>query len=251
MDDLYALDGGAAATKWKKRRAKRKKILLRNRRNRDAHDERHARWVREERRKSRVGKIESEQRSRKMRRRKLTAKIEKDDRRAFLKSRKAEGYRNPHLPYKDITGRRYGRLTVIKPGGHNPSGSKRWWVKCDCGSPMKEIAGTNLKQGILRSCGCLLGEQIRKAGDRKRAARAKIIAGQIRSALAKWKQNFCDTPRDERFLRHLESVLGWAEAERAARRKPRLRQIPTMREAFQRAKRRPPKGCLPRTSKSA
>ncbi len=135
MDDLFALSGGAAARKWQKRHAalKAKEPLRRKRRA--------EREAVERRREARI------------RRRKLRAKIEAGERRAFLRRRKAEGYRKPTLPYKDLVGKKFGLLLVIRPGGHNPSGSKRWWVKCNCGSPMKEVPGTNLQQGLLRSCG--------------------------------------------------------------------------------------------------
>lgn len=255
MDDLLALDGGRAATQWKKRHAKLQVYIERIRKRRAAQDVREARWDLGQRRKVRLAKFERnltqskrhEKRRkaqakrdkvrRKTRRKKLCLKIEQADRRAVLKRRKADGYRNPRLPYKDLTGRRFGRLLVIRPGGHNPSGSKRWWVQCDCGSPIKEIAGTNLQQGILRSCGCLMGnagrERLRKSADKAKSARR-----QIRGALSRWQKAFSASAGDAKLLRRLRSAVQWAEARMADASKPRLRQLPTMKDAKRRIRRR-------------
>ena len=64
------------------------------------------------------------------------------------------------MAFKDETGKRYGRLTVLhrdesKPSGH---GYKVWWIcKCDCGN-IKSIKGENLRRGLTKSCGCLQKE---------------------------------------------------------------------------------------------
>jgi hypothetical protein len=55
----------------------------------------------------------------------------------------------------DITGQKFGRLTVLSLDEENStSHSKRWLVICDCGN-YKSVAGGNLKNGAVRSCGCL------------------------------------------------------------------------------------------------
>lgn len=56
----------------------------------------------------------------------------------------------------DLTGQRFGRLTVIskaeKPKG-STSTSLFWLCKCDCGTE-KIISGNVLRQGKAQSCGC-------------------------------------------------------------------------------------------------
>lgn len=53
----------------------------------------------------------------------------------------------------NLTGNRYGRLTVIKQGEH--IGNKIGWLcKCDCGE-LTTVSGTHLNSGVTRSCGCL------------------------------------------------------------------------------------------------
>lgn len=52
----------------------------------------------------------------------------------------------------DETGNRYGRLTVIRKGSPTRSGSK-WVCQCDCGNWV-EVAGSSLRTGNTKSCGC-------------------------------------------------------------------------------------------------
>jgi len=56
----------------------------------------------------------------------------------------------------DRIGQRYGRLVVIEkaPSKH---GSARWWCLCDCGKK-KNVSGSCLQQGRVKSCGCLRKE---------------------------------------------------------------------------------------------
>lgn len=54
----------------------------------------------------------------------------------------------------DLTGQRFGRLSVIERAPNSPGGSAMWRCKCDCG---KETITTTakLRNGHTRSCGCL------------------------------------------------------------------------------------------------
>lgn len=54
---------------------------------------------------------------------------------------------------KDLAGRRFGRLTVIKRSGTSKSHSVVWLCRCDCGN-LCEISSTCLIHGHTRSCGC-------------------------------------------------------------------------------------------------
>lgn len=62
------------------------------------------------------------------------------------------------MKLKDLTGQRFGRLTVQSLIGRErsrPGGQLRtyWACLCDCGSPHRAAAG-NLVRGSARSCGC-------------------------------------------------------------------------------------------------
>lgn len=54
----------------------------------------------------------------------------------------------------DLTGKRFGRLTVIKRLSEK-NGSPTWLCLCDCGN-MKVIGGNFLRNGTSTSCGCLV-----------------------------------------------------------------------------------------------
>lgn len=56
----------------------------------------------------------------------------------------------------DITGNKYGMLTVIRRVENAPKGVARWECRCDCGN-IVIVRGGNLKNGAVKSCGCLKG----------------------------------------------------------------------------------------------
>lgn len=58
----------------------------------------------------------------------------------------------------DLTGLRFGKLTVIGYVENRPVGKRTvmkpyWRCKCDCGN-VKDICGDNLRSGASQSCGC-------------------------------------------------------------------------------------------------
>lgn len=58
--------------------------------------------------------------------------------------------------FKDLTGQRFGRLTVIEcvQRSSRKCGPTIWKCKCDCGT-LKNIQSTHLVQGATKSCGCV------------------------------------------------------------------------------------------------
>jgi hypothetical protein len=54
----------------------------------------------------------------------------------------------------DMTGQRYGRLTVIRRDGFSNAWHTMWLCECDCGNTVRVERG-NLVRGRTRSCGCL------------------------------------------------------------------------------------------------
>lgn len=67
----------------------------------------------------------------------------------------------------DLTGQRFGRLTVLERGEDyiSPKGRKvvRWRCRCDCGN-VKDIAASHLRGGDNISCGCFHKERLVEAG---------------------------------------------------------------------------------------
>ena len=58
-----------------------------------------------------------------------------------------------HFNAKNITGKRFGKLTATKPVG-SKNGSVLWECLCDCGNT-KTARAVCLMQGETKSCGCL------------------------------------------------------------------------------------------------
>lgn len=53
----------------------------------------------------------------------------------------------------DLTGKRFGSLTVISQAKSSKSGRAMWLCRCDCGTE-KIILGSSMIQGKTKSCGC-------------------------------------------------------------------------------------------------
>ena len=64
------------------------------------------------------------------------------------------------MSFKDLTGQRFGRLTVVERLPAKKNRKTRWRCVCDCG---KETEATidHLTSGNTRSCGCLAREAAR------------------------------------------------------------------------------------------
>jgi hypothetical protein len=60
----------------------------------------------------------------------------------------------------DLTGKKFGRLTVLGDVGRC-QGHVVWKCRCDCGG-ITEVIASSLRKGITQSCGCLHKEQLSK-----------------------------------------------------------------------------------------
>lgn len=58
----------------------------------------------------------------------------------------------------DLTGKKFGKLTVICRVENNKHGQPQWKCVCDCGNETI-VVGQKLRKGITKSCGCLVYEQ--------------------------------------------------------------------------------------------
>lgn len=61
----------------------------------------------------------------------------------------------------DITGRKFGRLTVLYENGHDNNNIILWHCKCDCGNEVN-VRANHLKSGSILSCGCYANDVNRK-----------------------------------------------------------------------------------------
>jgi hypothetical protein len=61
------------------------------------------------------------------------------------------------MEIKDLTCKKFGKLTVIERAENDSKGRTVWKCVCDCGG-VKNVRATSLNQGLTRSCGCLAGK---------------------------------------------------------------------------------------------
>jgi hypothetical protein len=79
----------------------------------------------------------------------------------------------------DLTGQRFGRLTVreraptqVTPNGHT---FVQWWCSCDCGAQWVRVRAAHLRCGATQSCGCLHRERVTGNHFRRDAARRNRV----------------------------------------------------------------------------
>lgn len=67
--------------------------------------------------------------------------------------------------FKDLTGQKFGKLTVIERAGTSKNKKVLWLCECDCEEHNKVVVtASNLTLGITKSCGCLHKESARRTG---------------------------------------------------------------------------------------
>lgn len=82
----------------------------------------------------------------------------------------------------DLTGQRFGSLTVIEESPERKNGAVCWLCKCDCGKITKPIRNDALKSGEIVSCGCFRSKSIQQRNfvhgfflDSKRKQHAYVV----------------------------------------------------------------------------
>ena len=100
-----------------------------------------------------------------------------------------------HKNFKDITGHRFGRLTVlefVERRGRYPY----WKCVCDCGNVVIK-PGYSMLQGNTKSCGCLAQEHSKKAKFRKHKYKNDRVYSVWRAMLSR-----CENPNNLGFQRY-------------------------------------------------
>ncbi|HXN71523.1 MAG TPA: hypothetical protein VN861_03105 [Candidatus Acidoferrales bacterium] len=64
---------------------------------------------------------------------------------------------------KDITDKKFGRLTARWPVGKYKDGAALWLCSCDCGK-LKVVMGSAIRRLVVRSCGCLVADRAQRLG---------------------------------------------------------------------------------------
>ena len=71
----------------------------------------------------------------------------------------------------DLTGQKFGRLTVVKYAGKTKDHKSKWECKCECGN-RQIVRAAALKQGGVKSCGCLANDARKENGKKMRGVKS-------------------------------------------------------------------------------
>ena len=96
------------------------------------------------------------------------------------------------MKLQDLTGQRFGRLTVIDRSENSKCNQVMWNCLCDCGN-IKPVRAGALKSGNTTSCGCAHSEEVRERMTRhgmKHTRLYRIWQGMLRR---------CDNPKRKDF----------------------------------------------------
>lgn len=81
------------------------------------------------------------------------------------------------MAFKDLTGQKFGKLTVIKryksTNINNKTNKTLWLCKCDCGKEIV-VTRTNLITGNSKSCGCIKTKMLNKRAKYKELYQSRI-----------------------------------------------------------------------------
>lgn len=91
----------------------------------------------------------------------------------------------------DLTGRRFGRLVVVKRSKNNGK-LPMWLCKCDCGKEI-DVCGCNLRTKHTRSCGC-----VRKETTAKRSIKHGMSKNPLFGAWNTMRQR-CLNPKNHKY----------------------------------------------------
>lgn len=61
----------------------------------------------------------------------------------------------------DLTGQKFGRLSVVSRAASDKRGEARWNCVCECGNT-SAVLGSHLRSGRTQSCGCLAKEVLKE-----------------------------------------------------------------------------------------
>lgn len=78
-------------------------------------------------------------------------------------------------PRKNLTGQRFGHLTVLEFKDRNDRGNSRWVCQCDCGKK-RVVYYQHLVQKNTKSCGCGLIKRGVKKGTVRGKLKKKVVA---------------------------------------------------------------------------
>ena len=114
----------------------------------------------------------------------------------------------------DLTGQRFGLLTVVGRAGSSKHWQALWHCECDCGG--KAVVQTqNLKKGVTKSCGCLQRERTKAASTTHGGTHERLHG--VWTAM----KSRCNNPNNKRYkyygLRGIKVCEEWSKSYAAFR----------------------------------
>lgn len=93
----------------------------------------------------------------------------------------------------EMSGKRFGRLTVVSFSGWDKHRNRKWICQCDCGK-QATVLGASLRCGNTRSCGCLLRETATTHGLSQNPFYRDFIGAlhRVTGRRPKWKKDYQD-----------------------------------------------------------
>lgn len=122
-----------------------------------------------------------------------------------------------HYNKDDLTGKKFGRLTVIKDSGLRTHRQIIYDCQCECGNTC-QVASTLLRSGKTQSCGCLkesVGElNIAKILDQNdiqyiQQYKFQDLSNMLRFDFAVFKDNMLDYLIEFDGVQHYDTTSGW------------------------------------------
>ena len=99
--------------------------------------------------------------------------------------------------FKDLTGKKFNRLTVIKRVENDSHNAAQWLCRCDCGNEIV-VRGYCLTNGNTKSCGCYKMELVYELAHREKHGAVKTRLYNIWSRMIQR----CENPNDKGYGRY-------------------------------------------------
>lgn len=90
---------------------------------------------------------------------------------------------------ENLTGRKFGRLTVLERGPNDNSRGTRWWCECECGNKVL-VSRHSLMLGLAKSCGCYQKEKARENGKQNKKYNTYDLSGDFGKGYTLKKEEF-------------------------------------------------------------
>lgn len=97
----------------------------------------------------------------------------------------------------DLTGGKFGKLTVLHRAENNKYGQAMWLCACDCGKETV-VKGNSLRTGCVKSCGCLSAEMSSIRNTKHGLSRRNAKLDRIYSIHSNMLQR-CENPKNKSY----------------------------------------------------